>query len=134
MTPDQNKEVVRRYAGAFSRGDLEGVVGCFSEDAVIYGVLGKGGLEAVRPIWEALISGLSMQLHIEELAAEGDVVAARYTETGSFSRPFREKEPTGQGYQVTAMEWFRLRDGRIVERWGARDSAAIARQIGIDSF
>ncbi len=27
------------------------------------------------------------------------------------------------------MEWFRLENGRIAERWGARDSAAIDRQV-----
>jgi uncharacterized membrane protein YecN with MAPEG domain len=29
------------------------------------------------------------------------------------------------------MEWFALRDGKITHRWGARDSAAIFRQMGI---
>jgi predicted ester cyclase len=27
------------------------------------------------------------------------------------------------------MEWFEFADGRITARWGARDSAAIARQV-----
>ena len=29
------------------------------------------------------------------------------------------------------MEWFTIRDGRIQCRWGARDSAAQARQVGL---
>jgi hypothetical protein len=29
------------------------------------------------------------------------------------------------------MEWFVLRDGRIHRRWGARDAASQARQIGL---
>jgi hypothetical protein len=28
------------------------------------------------------------------------------------------------------MEWFVLRNGKILKRWGARDSASRARQIG----
>jgi hypothetical protein len=27
------------------------------------------------------------------------------------------------------MEWFRLRDGKITERWGARDSGAMQKQL-----
>jgi len=30
-----------------------------------------------------------------------------------------------------AMEWFTIKDGRIQNRWGARDSASQARQIGL---
>jgi hypothetical protein len=40
-------------------------------------------------------------------------------------------EPTGKTYEIVAMEWFELRDGRIARRWGARDSASQARQIGL---
>jgi hypothetical protein len=29
------------------------------------------------------------------------------------------------------MEWFEVRDGQIVRRWGARDHASQARQIGM---
>jgi predicted ester cyclase len=32
---------------------------------------------------------------------------------------------------VVAMEWFVLKDGRIERRWGARDGAAIFRQMGL---
>ena len=33
--------------------------------------------------------------------------------------------------EVVAMEWLELRDGDIRRRWGARDSASQARQIGL---
>ena len=134
MTSEQNKAVVRRYAEAFNRGDVEGVIGLFSPDAIIYGVLGQGGTDVARPVWESLVQGLGMKLYIDEMVSEGDTVAVRYTETGTFQGSFRGNEPTGKSYRVTAMEWFRLRDGKIIERWGARDSAAIARQIGLDSL
>jgi predicted ester cyclase len=32
-------------------------------------------------------------------------------------------------YEIVAMEWFEIEDGRIARRWGARDSAAITRQV-----
>ena len=33
--------------------------------------------------------------------------------------------------ELVAMEWFTLRDGKIVRRWGARDHASQMRQIGM---
>ena len=39
--------------------------------------------------------------------------------------------PTGQSYEVTAMEWFVIKHNQIHRRWGARDSATIMRQLGL---
>jgi predicted ester cyclase len=61
----------------------------------------------------------------------GNVVAVRYTESGQFVAPFRGLGPTGKSYEVVAMEWFEIGEGGIASRWGARDSAAIFRQMGI---
>jgi steroid delta-isomerase-like uncharacterized protein len=126
-----NKAVVLDYVNAFNQGDLEGVCRQFAPDAQIYGVLGFGGLDKARPIWEQLITCFTMKLQVEMMIEEGDVVAVRYTERGVFSAPFRGTPPTGKAYEVVAMEWFVLDKGRIIRRWGARDWAAIARQVGI---
>lgn len=128
---EQNKQLFRTYADAFNRGDLEGVCQCFTPDAIIYGVLGWGDLTKARPIWELLIASFQMNLQIDSLSAEGDIVAARYTERGRFVVPFRGSPPTGKTYEVVAMEWFEIGGQLITKRWGARDSAAIFRQLGI---
>lgn len=72
-----------------------------------------------------------MQLTVEDIAAEGDVVAVCYRERGTFKGPFMGNEPTGKSYELVAMEWFVIRDGKIQKRWGVRDHAAQARQIGL---
>jgi len=72
-----------------------------------------------------------MQLDIQSLIAEGNVVSARYVESGSFRAPAFGHQPTGKSYELVAMEWFEIEDGKIKRRWGARDSAAQARQLGI---
>lgn len=131
MSVEQNKAVVREYVEAFSRGDWDRLRGLFTADAVVQGVLGWGGLEVVFPIWQDLHGSFGIHLTLESLAAEDDIVAARFTERGTFTQPFRGSEATGKSYEVVAMEWFEFRDGRIARRWGARDSASISRQLGI---
>jgi steroid delta-isomerase-like uncharacterized protein len=128
---EQNKEVVRRYVEAFNRGDLAALRSLLADNAEIQGVMGQGVFERVEPIWRQLIQGYGMQLHIEELIAEGNKVAARYTETGTFKAPAFGHEPTGRSYELVALELFEIQDGRIRRRWGGRDSASQARQLGI---
>ena len=84
----------------------------------------------VLPIWRSLHEAFEIQIQIEDLIAEGDLVAARYSESGTFRAPFRGTQPTGKSYRLVAMEFFSLREGKIAERWGARDSAAMKTQLG----
>lgn len=129
---EESKAVVRAYVQAFNRGDLEALRGLLAPDAEVQGVFGQGAFERIEPIWRQLIEGYGMQLQVEELVAEGNRVAARYTETGTFRRAAFGHEPTGRSYRLVAMEWFEIEGGKIKRRWGARDAAAQARQLGLD--
>lgn len=125
------KRVVRQYVDAFNRGDLNGLRALLAEDAEIQGVFGKGLFDKIEPIWRQLIEGYGMQLAIQELVAEGDIVAARYIESGTFRAPAFGHQPTGKSYELVAMEWFEIESGKIKRRWGARDAASQARQLGL---
>ena len=129
--PEHDKRIVLEYVEAFNRGDLDAVCRTFAPGARVYGVLGWGEVEAVKPIWNDLIRCFRMQLKVESMIAENDMVAVRYTERGQSIGSFRGGPVTGQHYEVVAMEWFELKDGHIVRRWGARDGAAIFRQMGL---
>ena len=126
----QAKELVVSYVDAFNRGDLERVCGLFTGDALVWGVLGWGEIEKVRPIWKELIESLRISFKIEGIIAEGNIVAVRYTESGKSVSSFQGLGPTGKKYEITAMEWFEIKGDRIHRRWGARDSASQYRQLG----
>jgi hypothetical protein len=132
MTPiESNKQVVKQYVKAFNAGDMKTLRDLFTTDALVYGVLGWGPIEAVIPIWEELHKAFAIELIVEEMIAEGDTVAVRYSELGIFTNPFRGKQPTGKSYELVAMEWFSFRHHHIARRWGARDSASQAKQLGL---
>ncbi|MEW6130799.1 MAG: ester cyclase [Acidobacteriota bacterium] len=128
---EANKKIVLDYVEAFNRGDMNRLRELFSEDAEVQGVLGWGGMDVVVPIWQELHAAFNIQLQVDAIIGEGDTVAARYTERGTFNQAFRGNQPTGKAYEIVAMEWFILKDGRIHRRWGARDSASQARQVGL---
>ncbi|MGE0709045.1 MAG: ester cyclase [Planctomycetota bacterium] len=127
---EANKAVVQAYVDAFNAGDVDALCAQFHPEALVWGVLGWGAVPEVRPIWQDLVDCLGIQLQVDGMIAEGDVVAVRYTERGTSKRAFRGQGPTGRSYELTAMEWFELRDGKIYRRWGARDFASQTRQLG----
>jgi steroid delta-isomerase-like uncharacterized protein len=126
-----NKAIVLRYVDAFNRGDFDALHKIFATDAIVQGVLGQSGMDKVISIWRELHHAFEIKLHVEEMIAEGETVAVRYTERGRFNGEFRGNKPPGKSYELVAMEWFLVRDGKIHQRWGARDSASQARQIGL---
>ncbi|MBK7974429.1 MAG: ester cyclase [Deltaproteobacteria bacterium] len=128
---EMNREVVREYVEAFNCLDIEALRALFTPDAIVHGVLGSGDLDKVIPIWRRLHEGIAIHLTVDEIVAEGDQVAVRYTERGKSVGEFLGNPPTGKTYEVVAMEWFVMKDGKIAKRWGARDSAAMARQMGL---
>jgi ketosteroid isomerase-like protein len=128
---EEAKAVVRRYVEAFNGGDVDGLKALLAEGAEIQGVMGKGLIEKIEPVWRQLIEGYGIQLRVEGLIAEGNVVAARYVESGTFQAPAFGNQPTGKSYELVAMEWFEIEGGKIKRRWGARDAASQARQLGI---
>jgi steroid delta-isomerase-like uncharacterized protein len=131
LSAERNKQLVRDYVSAFNRGDLERLRSLFTDDALIWGVLGWGDLDKVVPIWKELHEAFAIELQVESLLAEDDMVAARYTERGRSVGSFRGGPVTGKSYELVAMEFFVIKDGRIHRRWGARDSAAQAKQMGL---
>ena len=117
------------YVEAFNRADETALLKLFAEDALIYGVFGWGSLDVVVPIWREIQAAFAIQLQIESIIAEGDTVAVRYTERSTSIGSFRGGPVTGKSFEVVAMEWFIIKDGKIHRRWGARDSAAQSRQM-----
>jgi steroid delta-isomerase-like uncharacterized protein len=125
------REVVRAYVDAFNRGDIEAMRPLFTDGALIYGVLGWGAIDEVIPIWREIKAAFDIQLQIESLIVEDDIVAVRYVERGTSVGSFRGGPVTEKSFEVVAMEWFEIKDGKIHRRWGARDNAAQFRQMGL---
>jgi steroid delta-isomerase-like uncharacterized protein len=131
MSQEENKKIVLEYVEAFNRYDEEKLLSLFTADAQVQGVLGWGGMDVVVPIWREIKAAFNPQLQVDAIIAEGDTVAVRYTERGTSVGSFRGSPVTGKSFEAVAMEWFIIKDGKIFRRWGARDSAAQSRQMGL---
>ncbi|HEX2092698.1 MAG TPA: ester cyclase, partial [Longimicrobiaceae bacterium] len=80
-----------------------------------------GGLHAGFP---------DMRLEEEAVVAEGDLVASRWTVSGTHTGPFAGLPPSGNRFSITGMSFYRVVDGKIVEGWVNDDNLGMARQLG----
>jgi steroid delta-isomerase-like uncharacterized protein len=75
----------------------------------------------------AIFRDLSVTL--DDMVAEGDRVAVRATWRGVHAAPFRGIAPTGKRFAFTGMVFWRVRDGKITERWAEIGLGALAAQL-----
>jgi steroid delta-isomerase-like uncharacterized protein len=67
---------------------------------------------------------------IEEQIAEGDVVASRWTGTGTQKGELGGMPPSGRSVNISGVATDRFRDGKVVESWGIFDQFAMLQQLG----
>ena len=67
----------------------------------------------------AALSGLCVT--IEDIVAEGDRIAVRAVWRGVHTGEFRGVAPTGKPITFKGMVFWRVRDGRVAERWAEID-------------
>src|SRR5918912_2968438 len=67
---------------------------------------------------------------VDDLIAEADRVAARWTSTATHRGEFLGLQATGARVTVTASGLFRLSGGRIVESWDHFDALSLLHQLG----
>jgi steroid delta-isomerase-like uncharacterized protein len=70
-----------------------------------------------------------LKAQAEDIIAEGDFVAARVVWRGVHIGPWQGIEPTGKRVEFRGMTFWRVRDGKITERWANVDYAGLASQL-----
>jgi steroid delta-isomerase-like uncharacterized protein len=68
---------------------------------------------------------------LHALHAEGDIVVERFTASGTHKGEIFGIPPSGTVCTLAGINIFRVRDGKIVERWGRVDELGMLRQLGV---
>ena len=66
---------------------------------------------------------------IEQVIAEGDLVAIHYIHSGRHTGDYFEVPATGRPFAYKQMHMIRIEDGKGVEHWAVRDDAGLMRQL-----
>ena len=135
-TTEENKTIVTDFIDAlFTRGDPKAVDDYLADDFVNHdppfgSSADREGMRSAGAMFRSVFPDWHSDVHL--LVAEGDVVVELFTASGTHSgAEIMGVAPTGRTITLPGINIFRVRDGRIVERWGRLDDLGFLRQLGV---
>ncbi len=123
MSAQENKAVVLRFVEEVNRGNLAVVEEVFSPNLLIITPSQDwpsfpSGLEGARMMLNAMRDG-AVEMKIEDIIAEDDRVAVRWTFTGIYRGEPRPGFPSpGEKITTGSMSFYRFVNGKIDRDWG----------------
>jgi steroid delta-isomerase-like uncharacterized protein len=131
---ESNRHIMERYTREFlSTGDAALAEEFVSPDIVMYypGQPEQRDLDTLLALVAANREAFpDLVWTVEQMAAEGDTVAVRYTMTGTHQGTFAGVVPTDKPVVAQSMAFYRLADGKIIEERAQLDMLRILQQIG----
>jgi steroid delta-isomerase-like uncharacterized protein len=137
-TITQNKNTVTAFIDAlFTKGDLGAVDEYLAEDFVNHdpplGVTAdREGMRKAGAMFRAGFPDWRSEMDI--LVGEGDLVVEHFTAGGTQQGEVLGVPGSDRVVSLPGINIWRLRDGRIVERWGRLDELGLLRQLGLVSL
>jgi steroid delta-isomerase-like uncharacterized protein len=133
MSTEDNKAVIRRILESSNQKDAAIFDEVISPDFVHHDPANPEvrSREDYKQ-WSTGFLAAFPDLHfsLEDILAEGDRVAYRWTLRATQSGSWRGAAPTGKQISFTGMSIARLRDGKIAELWLNADALGLRQQIG----
>jgi steroid delta-isomerase-like uncharacterized protein len=131
-TLEQNKALVRRFIDEiFLGGDFTAVDELLTDDFTphTWGNMQKGR-DGLKEAIERVSAGISDErMAIEDIVAEGDLVAVRLTSSATHTGEFMGMPPSGKRYEIGEIHMFRIRDGQVAEHWHQADFMGMMKQL-----
>jgi steroid delta-isomerase-like uncharacterized protein len=128
-----NEILIRRLVEeVVNRGNTDLLTELVAADHVGHDPLGDHyGPEGVRIGVAELRSAFpDLRLSIEDIIADGDRVARRFTLRGTHGGPFMGLPATGRTVMASGIAIDRVAGGRLVESWLSLDVLGLLRQLG----
>lgn len=131
---DAKKAIARGWHESLNQRNLDALDSVLASDiahhsATFADTVGPAG---VKRILAAALTGFpDVRFTVEDVIAEGDLVAVRFQAEGTHLGEFQGYPPTGQPVVWTGINIFRIECGRIVESWSEVDGVGRLEQIGV---
>ena len=133
MSAIENKEKVKRLYDALNQGNYAILDEMFSTEVQDHASHGTAkGLDEFKQF--SAVAGMAfpdMQMQVDDIGAEGNMVAARGRLTGTNTGPWMGQPPTNKPINISWMTIYRFEAGKIVERWLNGDDLAMMQQLGL---
>lgn len=134
MPIEENKAIVRRWGEeVWGKASLAAIDELFAPNFVFnYPPPGvTPDLEGYKKTVTMLTAPFAdIQGSAEDMVAEGDKVAVRWTWRLTHTGEFMGIAPTGKQVTITGISILRIVGGKIVEEWGEMDTLGMLQQLG----
>jgi predicted ester cyclase len=129
---EKNKAVVRSYyEEVFNQGNVAKLDEIFAPNFVGHAPSGTYGLAEVRhSIAQEHATFPTSKVIVDDQIAEGEKVVTLWRYVWTHDRPAFGAPPTGKETTLQGVQFDRVVDGRIVERWEVKDLLGAFKQLG----
>lgn len=131
---DDKRLVERFFDEIFNQRDEAAAAELLADEFVAHHPAFPDGIRGVPGIMGtvAMFRGGMSDLHyvVDDLVAEDDRVACRWTATGTHDGEFMGVPATGRTVGVVGCDIFRVADGQLAEAWVVSDLLGLLQQIG----
>lgn len=131
---EQNKAVVRRWFDeVWNHGNADAIDQLMAPNAVVHG-LGEDtrGSEGFKRFHAAYLEAFpDVHIAIEDLVAEGDKVAFRWSATATHRGASLGFAATNRNVRFEGMGIIRTQHGKIAEGWNTFDQLGMLQQLGV---
>ena len=134
MSTEDNKAVAMRTVDAINSGDMSRFESLLAPDVIEHAA--PPGMPPTRETTIQFISMLrnafpDLKYTIEDVVAEGDLVAQRGTGTGTMKGDMLGMPATGKRATWSEIHILRVKDGKIAEHWALTDQVGMMQQLGL---
>jgi steroid delta-isomerase-like uncharacterized protein len=131
----ENKAVIRRFVEEVQNNRNWDVYDELNDPDFV-NLSAPPGVPADRDGGKVFLSGFmnafpDSRVTIDEMIAEGDLVATKKTFTGTHTADMGEIPATGKPVTLQYVDFMRVRDGRITEHWLCMDQLSFMQQLGV---
>lgn len=133
MSAESSKELVESTFKALNQRDLETVVTHYTPDCRFHGwapeTLDVNGYKAAM---SAILAGFpDSRFVVDDVVAEGNLVAVRHHFQGTHRAEFQGIPATGNAVTANAIVMFRIEKGVAAELWLNADFLGLMQQLGV---
>ena len=135
MSAEESKATMHRYLGVFEQGNIDLLDELLAPDYTNHSPAtpdlptGPEGVKAVVSMFRSAMPDL--RVVVEDMIAEGDKVATRYTLEGTHEGELFGVPPTGQRLSIKSITVERVSNGKIIEHWRVTDELGMMQQLGV---
>ena len=133
---DEAQDLVRRWFDVWNTRDLASLDALGAPDYVHHWggqVPDTTDLNSYKQRLDGFLQAFpDLYATVDDVIVDGDLVALRWTETGTHQGRFGNLEPTGKHVTWTGINIFRVACGQVVESWNHTDGIGLQQQLGAD--